>query len=185
MTDSRLSISDIAAQWRDDVSVQDYSGGPGIDGLHFVDLRQLIDDGGSFLEIGRLDEAGKLLGVPDFAVRQLNFSTLEAGAIKAWHVHFGQEDVWFIPPTSRLVVGLKDVREDSPTKGNSVRLTMGPGKARLMWIPRGVAHGVANLTQTPQSMIYLVNQHFSLDDPDERRFPWDAFGADFWEMTRG
>jgi len=185
MTDSKLSISDIASEWRDDVSVQDYSGRPSIDGLLFVELRQLVDDGGSFLEIGRLDDAGKLLGVPDFQARQLNFSTLEPGAIKAWHVHFGQEDVWFIPPTSRLVVGLKDVREASPTKGNAVRLTMGAGKARLMRIPRGVAHGVANLTQVPQSMIYLVNQHFSLDDADERRLPWDAFGAEFWEMTRG
>jgi dTDP-4-dehydrorhamnose 3,5-epimerase len=185
MTHSKLSIDQIANEWRGDVSVQNYSGSGGIDGLNFVELRQLIDDGGSFLEIGRLDDAGKLLGVADFQVRQLNFSTLEPGAIKAWHVHFAQEDVWFIPPTSRLVVGLKDIREASPTKGNALRLVMGPGKARLLLIPRGVAHGVANLTQEPQSMIYLVNQHFSLDDPDERRLLWDAFGADFWEMTRG
>ena len=185
MGHTRLSISDIAEEWREHVSVQDYSSKPGIDGLAFVELRQLVDDGGAFLEMARLDEAGKCMVVEDFQVRQLNFSTLEPGAIKSWHVHYGQEDVWFIPPTSRLVVGLKDIREGSATEGNALRMTMGPGRSRLMLIPRGVAHGVANLTQQSQSMIYLVNQQFDLDDADERRLPWDAFGADFWEMTRG
>ena len=185
MSAPRLQIDDIANEWRDAISVQDYSGKPGIAGLSFIELRELVDDGGSFLEMGRLDDAGKLLGVDDFQVRQLNFSTLEPGAVKAWHVHYGQEDVWFIPPTSRLVVGLKDIRESSPTKGNALRFVMGPGRARLMLIPRGVAHGIANLTQQSQSMIYLVNQHFAVDDADERRLPWDAFGAEFWEMTRG
>jgi hypothetical protein len=62
MTDDTLSLSDIAAQWRDSVSVQDYGGSAGIDGVRFLDLRELVDDGGSFLERARLDEAGRLLG---------------------------------------------------------------------------------------------------------------------------
>ena len=185
MTDNTLSLSDIAGPWRDSVSVQDYGGSPGIEDVRFLELRELVDDGGSFLELARLDEAGRFLGLEDFQVRQLNFSTLMPGAIKAWHVHFNQEDLWFIPPVSRLLVGLKDLRENSPSSGNELRLTMGPGKSRLLYIPRGVAHGCANLSQEPQSMIYLVNQHFSLEDADERRLPWDAFGAEFWEMTRG
>lgn len=185
MTDSKLDINDIASSWRDSVSVQDYSGQDGIDGVRFLELRELVDDGGSFLEVARLNDAGQLLGVDGFQVRQVNYSTLMPGAIKAWHVHFNQEDVWFIPPTSRLLVGLKDLRDGSATRDNELRLTMGPGKSRLLLIPRGVAHGCANLWTTPQSMMYLVNQQFSLDDPDERRVPWDAFGAEFWEMTRG
>ena len=185
MSNKTLHLADLAPEWREQISVQDYSGSARIDGLAFVELRQLVDDGGSFLEMARFDEVGGLLGVDDFTVRQMNFSTLEPGAIKAWHVHFRQEDVWFIPPTSRLVVGLHDLRESSPTCGSSMRFVLGPGRSRLMLIPRGVAHGVANFTQQTQSMIYLVNQHFSLDDADERRLAWDAFGADFWEMTRG
>ena len=185
MSKQPLTIDQLAPEWRSEITVQDYSGSPGIDGLTFVELRQLVDDGGSFLEMARFDEIGGLLGVDGFKVRQMNFSTLEPGAVKAWHVHFSQEDVWFIPPTSRLVVGLKDLREDSPTRDNILRFVLGPARSRLMLIPRGVAHGVANFTKQTQSMIYLVNQHFSLDDADERRLPWDSFGADFWEMTRG
>ena len=185
MSKEPLCLEDFDAQWRSEVSVQDYSGSAGIQGLSFVELRQLVDDGGSFLELARFDDVGGLLGVDNFTVRQMNFSTLEPGAVKAWHVHFNQEDVWFIPPTSRLVVGLKDLRKSSPTCGNSLRFVLGPGRSRLMLIPRGVAHGVANLTQETQSMIYLVNQQFSLEDADERRLPWDTFGAEFWEMTRG
>ena len=150
MTRAKLSTEDIASDWRDAVSVQDYSGADGIEGVRFVELRELVDDGGSFLEVARLDEAGQLLGVEDFQVRQVNFSTLLPGAVKAWHVHFNQEDVWFIPPISRLLVGLKDIREDSATKGNDLRFVLGPARSRLLVIPRGVAHGCANLTTTPQ-----------------------------------
>ena len=87
-----------------------------------------------------------------------------------------------IPPTSRLV-GLHDLRESSPTCGSSMRFVLGLTLTADVDPPGG--YGVANFTQQTQSMIHLVNQHFSLDDADERRRVWDAFGADFWEMTRG
>jgi dTDP-4-dehydrorhamnose 3,5-epimerase-like enzyme len=66
-----------------------------------------------------------------------------------------------------------------------MRFVMGAGRSRLLLIPRGVAHGAANPWTEVAPMFYFVNQQFSLSEPDERRLPWDAFGADFWEMVRG
>jgi dTDP-4-dehydrorhamnose 3,5-epimerase len=96
-----------------------------------------------------------------------------------------QEDVWFVPPGDRLLVGLVDVREHSPTYQTSMRLVMGAGKARLLFIPRGVAHGAANLGSHPAGIIYFVNQAFDADRPDEHRLPHDLLGVDFWTIQPG
>ncbi|MBV9851097.1 MAG: dTDP-4-dehydrorhamnose 3,5-epimerase, partial [Armatimonadetes bacterium] len=53
------------------------------------------------------------------------------------------------------------------------------------YIPRGVAHGGANVGLVPATILYYVNQRFDISDPDERRLPWDILGEDFWKVTPG
>jgi dTDP-4-dehydrorhamnose 3,5-epimerase len=110
---------------------------------------------------------------------------MEPGTIKAWHLHQRQDDLWFVPPHDRLLVGLLDAREHSPTYRGRQRIVMGAGRARLLLIPRGVAHGVANLSGRPASVIYFVNQPFDPQNPDEHRLPHDLVGEDFWRITPG
>lgn len=180
-----LTPESIGSRFRAHVSTQEYSKKTPIDGLRIIDLRVLVDDGGSFAELIRCDENGNLLAIPDFKVRQSSYSQVLPGAIKAFHLHYNQEDVWFVPPTDRLLMGLVDTRSGSPTEGESMRFVLGAGKTQLLYIPRGVAHGCANLGATPVTILYYVNQHFDLQDPDERRLPYDFLGQDFWEITPG
>lgn len=180
-----LSLDDIDPSRRGAITSQSYAAGPRIDGVKIVDLKLLGDDGGSFAELARLDDAARVLGLEGFQVRQVNFSELLPGAVKAWHIHFGQEDLWFVPPGARLLVGLQDLRSASPTCGQAMRFVLGGGRTQLLVIPRGVAHGAANPWTIPSFMFYFVNQHFSAQDTDERRLPWDAFGADFWAIQKG
>ena len=88
-------------------------------------------------------------------VRQVNFSHVMPGAIKAFHLHFNQEDVWFVPATDRLLIGLVDVRAASPTYQQRMRFALGGGQNRMVYIPRGVAHGAVNLGTQPALMLYL------------------------------
>jgi dTDP-4-dehydrorhamnose 3,5-epimerase len=148
-------------------------------------LRLLTDDGVSFAELVRFDDEGNLLAIPEFKVRQSSYSLVLPGAIKAFHLHYNQEDVWFVPPTDRLLIGLVDARKASPTYGATMRFVMGGGKAQLLYIPRGVGHGGANIGTQPVTILYYVNQRFDLSDPDERRLPWDIVGEDFWKITPG
>lgn len=165
---------------------QSYTPKQKIVGVEVVDLKEFIDDGGSFVEIGRL-EKGLLKAFPKFEIKQINFSNVLPGAVKATHIHKNQEDVWFVLPSSRILVGLQDLREKSKMQGVKMRFVLGAGKAQLLLIPRGVAHGLANLSGSPANMIYFVNQHFSADEKvcDEYRLPPDFFGKGFWEMTKG
>ncbi len=185
MSQKNLTPSDFAPEYRDLISTQYYGKKPAIDGVRLIELRTMTDDGGSFLEIARFDESGHLDSLPDFQVRQTSFSLVLPGAIKAFHLHFRQDDVWFVPPGDRLLAGLIDVRANSPSKGVSMRVALGGGKAQLLFIPRGVGHGVANLGTVPGTIFYFVNQQFNLDDPDERRLPHDCVGDHFWEILPG
>ena len=176
---------DLASEYAAVLTTQAYTKATPIDGVKVLPLNLMMDDGGTFAELIRLDEKGHLLAIPEFQVRQSSYSLVLPGAIKAFHLHYSQEDVWFVPPTDRLLVGLVDCRKDSPTCGLSMRVILGGGRAQLLYIPRGVAHGGANIDAKPSSIFYFVNQHFNLDDPDERRLPWDILGEAFWKMTPG
>lgn len=168
-----------------DISSQSYGGAKVIQGVSVKKLQRFKDDGGAFLEIARVS-SGQVAGQESFEVKQINHSYVMPGAIKAWHLHFKQEDIWFVPPHDRLLVGLVDLRKDSPTLGVEMRLVLGEGEAQQLLIPRGVAHGCANLYERPMQLIYLVNQQFDASDPDEHRLPYDAIvGHDFWTIQKG
>ena len=67
-------------------SLQQYSPPPEIDGVQVVELKRFHDDGGSLTELGRL-QGGVHAALPGFEVKQVNYSELEPGAIKAFHLH--------------------------------------------------------------------------------------------------
>lgn len=180
-----LTPEAIGQDYNKELSVQDYSKKTVIDGVQLINLNMFVDDGGSLAEIVRLDENGNLQILPEFKVKQSTFSQMLPGVIKAFHLHYNQEDVWFIMPYDRLLIGLFDARKDSPTYNQTMRFVMGAGRAQALYIPRGVAHGLANVWQNPANMIYFVNQCFDAKDPDERRLPWDILGPDFWEIKKG
>lgn len=178
-------MTQLAKKYSSQLSQQNYSPQKNIDGVKIIELKQFSEDGGDFIELGRM-KGGILQDIPEFEVQQVNYSCMLPGVIKAAHVHKRQDDVWFVPPQHRLVVGLLDVREDSPTQDNVMRFVLGGFKARLLFIPRGVAHGCANLTQSPVVIFYFSNQHFTPDPAscDEFRLPWDIFGKDFFSLTK-
>jgi len=167
-------------------SLQDYSPAPTIDGVQVVELRRFNDDGGALTELGRL-QGGLHAALPGFEVKQVNYSEVEPGAIKAFHLHRQQTDVWFVPPADKMLLVLLDVRAGSKSMNVRRRLILGDGNSRLVRIPPGVAHGVKNLAPTPGRIIYFVDTHFSPapDQCDEGRLPWDFAGAGIWDLIRG
>jgi dTDP-4-dehydrorhamnose 3,5-epimerase len=165
---------------------QSYAVAPAIDGVQLIELKRFHDDGGALTELARLTD-GRSPALGDFTVRQINYSEVEPGVIKAFHLHTRQTDVWYVPPSDRMLVVLVDVRKGSATEGARMRLVLGAGVSRLLRIPPGVAHGVRNVGSSTGRIIYLVDVQFSPEPAmcDEGRLPWDYAGADVWEVTRG
>lgn len=171
---------------RASLTKQDYGRTPGIDGVEILPLKRFNDDGGAMTELGRL-AGGRHEGLEGFDVAQINYSEVEPGAIKAFHLHQHQTDAWFVPPGSKMLVVLGDVRDGSASEGTVRRMVLGDGNSRLLRIPPGVAHGVRNLASARGQIIYFVDRQFDPDpdETDEGRLPWDFFGADVWEVVRG
>jgi dTDP-4-dehydrorhamnose 3,5-epimerase len=166
--------------------LQAYGPAPTIEGVALVALARHADDGGSMTELARLTD-GRAEALAGFTVRQVNYGEVAPGSIKAFHLHTRQTDVWYVPPSDRMLVVLLDVRRGSRTEGTRMRLVLGDGASRLLRIPPGVAHGVRNMAATAGRLIYFTDLHFSAEPAscDEGRLPWDFAGADVWAVARG
>ncbi len=174
----------IADEYRQAVSTQSYKTNQSIDGVELSTQPFHRDDTGNFSELIRVTD-GNVEGFDNFQIRQASLSLLMPGVIKAFHFHENQDDLWYVPPYNRIVANLIDLREDSATKGNHMRVILGGHSNTLLRIPAGVAHGAGNLWHEPQTLIYFVTSQFDANTPDEHRLPWDHFGAEMWEIARG
>jgi dTDP-4-dehydrorhamnose 3,5-epimerase len=138
-----------------------------------VELKQLVthsDERGFFREVIR--ETDEFFG----HFGQWSHSLMYPGTAKAWHFHRQQTDWWYC--IGSLKVGLHDLRDDSPTKGETMTFLMGDDHDRVcVRIPPGVAHGCRALRLT--HLLYVTSNVY--DPADEGRIPHDdaAIGFDW------
>ena len=156
-----------------------------ISGVLISKLNYFPSEDGYFIELARLKKDNSIEATPSFKVQQISYSSLDRKAIKAWHIHDKQDDLWFIPPDNKVLIGLHDLRKNSTTKGNTQRFVLGNHQSNLLFIPKGVAHGCANLSNSPSILIYMTSKKFNRKNPDEKRLPWNYLGKDFWEVKKG
>jgi dTDP-4-dehydrorhamnose 3,5-epimerase len=107
---------------------------------------------------------------------QANRADRQAGALVGLHYHLHQADYWYVPfGTARVV--LHDLREGCPTDGATLELELSGDNHHGVFIPPGVAHGFAALTD--MVITYLVDGYYNAND--ELGVAWDdpAIGADW------
>lgn len=170
---------------REALRFQDYAPKPVIDGVFFQPLKVFRDINGSFMEYVRLTD-GKIEGLGiDFEARQVSLSKAAPGRINAFHVHPKsiQDECWCVIDGA-LLVWLADIRDGSPTAGVRRPFVLTGEAPGLLHIPAGVAHGY-KAGPAGAMLLYVMNEQFNIDDPNEGRLPWDHFGADLWEDDRG
>ncbi|MEK7518059.1 MAG: dTDP-4-dehydrorhamnose 3,5-epimerase family protein [Patescibacteria group bacterium] len=179
-----LSIKNIKEDIRSKIYTQNYSHKTNIEGVKIIPLTNHPGEEGDFSEIVKIDKDNQVVGLPNFTVVQINRTKLNPKSIKAWHLHFSQDEVWYVIPSCELMVGLWDVREESPTKNATMRIVLGGGNSQLLFIPKGVAHGSSNFSGKETELFYFTNQRFDIKNPDEHRIPWDALGDRFWSPKK-
>jgi dTDP-4-dehydrorhamnose 3,5-epimerase len=150
-----------------------------IQGVVTKKLVRHCDDRGFFMEILRDDD--ELLS----RFGQASLSMSYPGVIKAFHYHERQDDLWFFPVGNAQVV-LYDLREDSPSKGETNVFYMGETNPMLLLIPKGVAHGYRVLGSKPVIITYYTTESYRPEAPDEKRLDWNdpMIGFD-WTTKRG
>jgi dTDP-4-dehydrorhamnose 3,5-epimerase len=140
-----------------------------IEGVEIKELTTHADERGFFREIIReTDPFFERFG-------QWSHSLLYAGTAKAWHHHARQTDWWYVIGT--LKVALHDLREGSPSRGETMEFLLGDRFARCVKIPPGVAHGCRALELS--HLLYVTSSVY--DPSDEGRIAHDdpALGYDW------
>jgi dTDP-4-dehydrorhamnose 3,5-epimerase len=99
---------------------------------------------------------------------QANRSDRQAGSVVGLHYHLHQADYWYLT-RGRARVVLHDLRAGSSTEGTTISLEMGGDDEKGVFIPPGVAHGFAALTDL--TLTYLVDAYYNPDD--ELGVAWD------------
>jgi len=130
---------------------------------------------------------------------QFNASTMYAGAVKAWHRHFRQDDHWCVLSGS-LKVGLFNTGEEPLAAHLSVAtdapggellrtVSVGPGLGAVVYlgehrtgvlhIPARMWHGGVAVGGRDALLLYCVTRRYDPANPDEEREAWDAFAFDW------
>jgi len=142
-----------------------------IAGVHLVEPAVHSDDRGMFVETYRREWFTN-----GHEMVQANRADRQAGTIVGLHYHLHQADYWYVPTGTARVV-LHDLREGGPTDGATLALDLSGENHGGVFIPPGVAHGFAALTDLV--ITYLVDGYYN--SADELGVAWDdaEVGADW------
>jgi dTDP-4-dehydrorhamnose 3,5-epimerase len=132
-----------------------------IKGVQIVEPQMHGDSRGIFIETYRREwfPLGR-------EMLQGNRGDRQAGCIVGLHYHLHQADYWYVPIGTCRVV-LHDLRVGSPTDGATQVIDIGARADgthdhRGIFIPPGVAHGFASLTD--MTITYLVDCYYNPKD---------------------
>ena len=105
-------------------------------------------------------------------MKQTSYTETHPGVIKAFHWHRRQWDVWFVARGMAQVV-LHDMREGSPTKGETQVICAGEDNPCVIAIPPYVAHGYRVLGNEKVGLFYHTSEAYDPNNPDEERIDFD------------
>ena len=148
-----------------------------IQGVEVKQLTRNADERGFLMEIIRKDD-------PIFTkFGQCYVSMNYPGVVRAWHYHEKQDD-FFVVVKGMIKVGLYDMREGSPTRGEVSEYYLGDNNNIVLKIPVGVAHGYKTIGVEPSLLVNFPSEVYDREEPDEHRLPWDTDQIPFdWEVT--
>jgi dTDP-4-dehydrorhamnose 3,5-epimerase len=118
------------------------------------------DQRGFFMETLREDALGATFV-------QGNHSHSQAGVLRGLHFHARQADAWYVV-RGRARVGLADLRNRTERPA-ALTVDLSEDDPATLFIPPGVAHGFAALTEL--DLVYWVTHYF--DGSDEHGVAWN------------
>jgi len=147
-----------------------------IQGVEIKQLTSHADERGYLMELLRSDD-------PIFTkFGQCYVSLNYPGVVRAWHYHKKQDDHLAVV-RGMCRVGLYDMREGSPTRGEVNEFYLGDHNPVLLKIPMGVVHGYKTVGVEPSLLVNFPTEVYNRQEPDEYRLPWNTEQIPFnWEI---
>jgi len=139
-------------------------------GFELRPLESHQDDRGSFTEVFRES------WWPGVEPVQWNVVRSTAGTLRGLHVHVVHQDVYILAQGS-ATLGLRDVRNGSPTEGCAVTVRLTGSELTVAVIPRGVLHGI--VFDEPSLLVVGVTSYYDPADDIECLWSDPALGIDW------
>jgi dTDP-4-dehydrorhamnose 3,5-epimerase len=149
-----------------------------IDGVQVLPFSLWPDDRGYFLEVARFGRGLAATFPPEST--QISAALTYPGAIKAFHFHKLQTDLWSVVQ-GMFQVALADLRPESPTFGVKNTFYVGQMRPWQILIPPGVGHGYKVIGTQPAMLVYLTDHFYNPED--EGRIEHNHPGINYdWEL---
>lgn len=150
-----------------------------IAGVRVKQLKTNLDSRGRLFEVLRSDD--------EIFTRfgQAYITTVYPGVVKAWHLHENQTDnMCLVSGDLKLVI--HDLREDSPTRGQTDEFYLSAENRLLVQIPLKVYHGFQNVGAEEAIVLNIPDRVYDHSAPDEKRLdPYDNEIPYNWERRDG
>ena len=150
-----------------------------LSGVYLIDLEPRGDDRGFFSRVFCVNEFGALGLQTDFVQFNTSFSKIKH-TLRGMHYQLGDAAEVKVIKCIRgaLYDVVLDLRPASPSFGKWTAAELSAENRRMMYVPRGCAHGFMSLTEDVE-MMYFVSAFY--DPQQERSVRWNdpAFGITF------
>ena len=132
-----------------------------IEGCYIIEYNTFEDDRGYFAVPFNKDTFNQNIGY-DVDFVQDNMSHSHSGVIRGLHFQKGiHSQAKLVTCTQGVVLDVAvDIRKESPTYGNVVKVELGWDKKRLLFVPRGCAHGFS-VVSPMATFQYKVDNYYN------------------------
>lgn len=141
--------------------------GGALHGLYIIERPTNGDERGFFRESFRMSELEEALGHPVRFVQE-NHSRSPRGVLRGLHAEHWEKLVYV--PRGEVFTATADIRPESPTFGQVQTFILGDNNRLKLFLPRGLAHGYAVLSEEAD-YLYLVTAYY--DGTDTHAVAWD------------
>ena len=133
-----------------------------IDGIHLIELKQIVDERGAVLHMIRSD-------MPQFSnFGEIYFSVVNPGVVKAWKRHKKMTQ-HFAVPVGRVRLVLFDDRPDAGSYGRIEEYILGrPDRYFLVRIPPMVWYGFQGISERPALVANCTDIPHDPDESEQR-----------------
>jgi dTDP-4-dehydrorhamnose 3,5-epimerase len=153
-----------------------------LSGAYTIDLESRGDDRGFFARLF-CEKEFRDRGLASDWVQANNSMSRDVGTLRGLHYQLGPRAETKLV---RCIAGsvwdlILDLRPESPTFGRSVGAELSAENRRMMYVPKGFAHGILTLAPLTE-LIYFVDEFYSPEC--ERGIRWNdpRFGIE-WPVT--
>ena len=149
-----------------------------IKGVRIIKTKEFFDDRGSFNKLFSTIENSDI----DFSLKEMYFNTSNKHVLRGMHLQKKPYDLNKIIYCfgGKILDVLLDLRTKSPTYKCSFSIELNENSNKIIYIPKGVAHGFLSLEDNSK-LLYLTDNIYS--EKQDTGVRWDSFGFD-WPVKK-